>query len=90
MVRRALRSRSLRRVKVKTPGSRVAIHYENRKPKHAHCAKCGAILQGVPQARPVDMQNMAKSQKRPERPYGGVLCSSCSRLLFKEKAKSLG
>lgn len=90
MVRRSLRSRSLRKIRVKTPGGRVVIQFKRRKPKAAHCAKCGAALMGVPRARPTGMMNLAKTKKRPERPYGGVLCSSCSRLLFKEKAKSLG
>jgi len=25
------------------------------------------------------MRNMPKTKKRPERPFGGVLCSKCSR-----------
>jgi large subunit ribosomal protein L34e len=90
MVRRSLRSRSLRRIKVKTPGGRVVLRFERRKPKLAHCAKCRGILKGVPRERPSGMMNLALSKKRPERPYGGVLCSSCMRIMFKEKAKSLG
>jgi len=89
MVRRALRSRSLRRVKVKTPGGNVVTHFKKSKPKAAHCASCGDVLKGVPRERPVKMQNMAKTKKRPERPFGGVLCSRCSREVFREKAKSL-
>jgi len=89
MVRRALRSRSKRKVKVKTPGSRVVIHYRRKKPQAARCHKCGTTLKGVPRAFPKQLQNMPKTQKRPERPYGGVLCSTCSRILFKDKAKSL-
>lgn len=89
MVRRALRSRSLRRVKVKTPGSKVVTHYRKRKPKIGHCGNCGAILKGVPRARPKKMQKLSKSKKRPQRPYGGSLCTKCTRQLFREKAKSL-
>ena len=89
MVRRALRSRSLRRVKVKTPGGRVVTHFKKKKPQAAHCAGCGDVLKGVPRERSFKMQKMAKTKKRPERAYGGVLCSKCSRALFKEKAKSL-
>ena len=89
MVRRALRSRSLRRVKVRTPGSRVVTHFRKKKPSAAHCGGCGDVLKGVARERPYKMQNMAKTMKRPERAYGGVLCTRCSRGLFKEKAKSL-
>lgn len=90
MVRRALRSRSFRRISVRTPGSRVVIHFVKRKPKPAHCSKCGAVLKGITRERPYKAQNMAKTMKRPERPYAGILCSGCMRLFFKEKAKSLG
>jgi len=83
-----LRSRSFRRVYVKTPGGNTVIHYSHRKPKIAHCSKCRAILKGVPRERPYKMQNMPKSSKRPERPYGGKLCSSCLRQLLIEKARS--
>ena len=89
MVRRALRSRSLRKIKVKTPGGNVVTHFRRKKPSKAHCAGCGDVLKGVPRERPTKMQNMPKTAKRPERAYGGVLCSKCSRALFKEKAKSL-
>ena len=87
MPRKQYRSRTFRRVKVKTPGGRNVVHYERRKPKKAHCGKCRAELKGVPRALPYKMRNMAKTKKRPERPYGGVLCSSCMRRLFVEKAR---
>ncbi len=82
-----LRSRSLRRVYVKTPGGRTAVHYKHRKPRVARCGKCGAKLKGVPRERPYKMRNMPKTKKRPERPYGGVLCSKCMRELFVSKAR---
>jgi len=82
------RSRSLRRVYVKTTG-KVVIHYKRRKPKIAHCGRCGVRLSGVPRERPYKMRNMGKSKKRPERPYGGVLCSKCMRELFVEKAREI-
>jgi large subunit ribosomal protein L34e len=34
------------------------------------------------------MKNMPKSSKRPERPYGGVLCSACTRKLLKSKVRA--
>ena len=74
-----LRSRSLRRVFRKVPGGRVSIHYKKRKPKAAKCGNCGAILKGVPRELPYKMRSMTKTKKRPERPFGGVLCSKCMR-----------
>lgn len=81
------RSRSLRRVYKKVPGGRTVIHYEKRKPGKAKCGSCGAVLSGVPRERPYKMRNMAKTLKRPERPYGGNLCTKCTRVLMKAKAR---
>ena len=80
------KSRSMRRVYVKKPGNTVSISYRKRKPSKAKCIKCGAVLKGVASERPYKMQNMAKTKKRPSRPYGGVLCSKCMREVMKEKA----
>jgi len=74
-----LRSRSLRKIFRKVPGGRVSIQYKKRKPKAAKCSNCRAVLKGVPRERPFKMRSMAKTKKRPERPYGGILCSRCMR-----------
>ena len=77
-----LRSRSLRKLFRKVPGGRTVIQYKRRKPKSAHCSDCGAALKGIPRGRPFKMRSMAKTKKRPERPFGGKLCSRCMRLEF--------
>lgn len=82
------RSRSLRRLQVKTPGGRIVTHYKERKPGKAKCSKCSTLLKGIPRERPLKMHNMPKTEKRPERPYGGNLCSKCMRVLIVEKARS--
>lgn len=87
MVRGMFKSGSHRKVHVKTPGGRTAIQYRKRKPSKAVCGACGVDLKGVPRERPYKMQNMPKTAKRPERPFGGVLCSKCSRKFSIEKAK---
>jgi len=81
------RSRSFRRVYVRTPGSKVVVHYRKRKPKIAHCSSCKGTLKGIPRERPYKMENMPKTKKRPERPYAGVLCTKCMRQFFREKAR---
>ncbi|HLG24621.1 MAG TPA: 50S ribosomal protein L34e [Candidatus Nanoarchaeia archaeon] len=74
-----LRSRSLRKIYTKVPGNRTAIHYKRKKPKTQKCGGCGAVLAGIPREFPFKMKTMAKTQKRPQRPYGGVLCTKCLR-----------
>ncbi|HLC89031.1 MAG TPA: 50S ribosomal protein L34e [Candidatus Nanoarchaeia archaeon] len=76
-----------RKVFVRTPGGNTTIHYRKRKPKKAICANCKKQLAGVPRELPSKMANMPKTAKRPERPYGGVLCSGCTRELLKQKAR---
>ena len=80
MAKPGQRSRTLRRVSKRTPGSKTVLHYLKRKPSKAKCSKCGKLLPGVPRERPYKMARMAKTKKRPERPYGGALCSACMRL----------
>lgn len=81
------RSRSLRRIYRRTPKGRVTVLYRRRKPKPARCGICKARLHGVPRERPVKMKNMAKTKKRPQRIFGGVLCASCTREVMKYFAR---
>jgi large subunit ribosomal protein L34e len=81
------RSRTFRRINKKLPGGEVVVHHERRKPKVAKCSKCKGILKGIPRELPIKMRNLAASKKTVERPYGGSLCSKCSRELLKSKAR---
>ena len=69
------------------PGGDSVIHYEKRSPKIAKCGKCGKSLKGIPRERPYKIRKIGLSKKRTERPYGGFLCSECSRNLIKKKAR---
>jgi len=73
------KSRTMRRVFKKSPKKGSKLTHVKRKPSKAKCASCKKVLSGVPRERPYKMKNMPKTAKRPERPYGGVLCSACSR-----------
>lgn len=85
MVTGRLRSRTFRRVKIRTPGSIVKIHYRRRNPAKATCGNCCFDLKGVPRLLPFEARNTAKTKKRPERPYGGNFCSKCTREIIKSK-----
>ena len=82
------KNRSFRKIFVKL-ADKVVLRYKKRKPKQAHCGRCSRLLQGVPRDRPYKMQNRAKTTKRPDRPYGGVLCSRCLRQEMVSRARSL-
>ncbi len=67
------RSRSKRKVAVKVPGGKTKI--VARKKLHQdkqRCAICKSVLQATHSNR-----KMSKSEKRPERKFGGHLCHKC-------------
>ncbi len=81
------KSGRLRKIFVRTPGAKTVVHYRQRKPSKAVCANCKKQLAGVPRELPAKMRNMPKTAKRPERPFGGVLCSVCMRNRMKQQAR---
>ena len=81
-MRGSARSRTFSRVHVRTPGSKTVLHLKKRAPPQGHCASCKAILHGAPRARPFEMSKLSKTERRPERPFGGELCSKCMRSKF--------
>lgn len=86
MPRPALRTSRFRKIIRKIPGGALVIHYKKKKPRQARCAGCGKPLSGVKRNIPSKVRGLAKSKKRPKRPYGGNLCPGCSREAIKRKA----
>lgn len=88
MVEGKKKSRSFARKHVAvTKGSK--IRYDKRNPGRATGKTTDQHLHGVPRGRPVDLKRMTKSQRRPQRPFGGVLTSQAMRAKFKDQARSL-
>jgi large subunit ribosomal protein L34e len=79
------KSRTLRRVFVKIPSGKNVVHYRKRKISIPKCSGCGKPLQGIPKLKQSKFKNLSKTKKRPSRPFGGVLCSVCSRKKIKEQ-----
>ncbi|MCE7733844.1 MAG: 50S ribosomal protein L34e [Candidatus Heimdallarchaeota archaeon] len=77
MVRKSIRSG--KRILVKTPGGRFYFKSVKNKPNYPHCATCSRKLPGVARGTRVQVRRMSISQRRPNRPYGGQLCSPCLR-----------
>ena len=83
MIKKPRISRKARRVFTKTPGGKLELVYKRRKTSKHKCASCGKNLLGVPNQIPLKVKKLPKSSRRPERIYGGYLCSRC----LKEKLK---
>ncbi|MEM0044038.1 MAG: 50S ribosomal protein L34e [Sulfolobales archaeon] len=88
MPRPAYRSRSYKRVKVRIPSGVSKIHYVRRKNFTPRCARCGAILGGMPR-RSSEYRKLPKSLKRPERIFGGILCHRCLEEILRERVRAL-
>jgi len=86
MPRPALRSRSLRRVFRRTPSGRTVIHYERKRNSPAKCALCKMELNGVKTNK---LYKYSKTEKRPERKYGGYLCHKCLEKVIKLNVRGL-
>ena len=72
MVSGFLKSRTLRRVAVKTTNGNV-IHYEQRNRGIARCAVTKKPLRGIPRLTNRQFKNLNKSQKTVSRAYGGYM-----------------
>ncbi len=81
------KSNRLRKVFVRTPGSRTVVHRRKRKPSKAKCAIFGNTLAGVPHGRDSAVRKLSKSKRRPERPFGGVLSSKAMRFVLRMRAR---
>jgi large subunit ribosomal protein L34e len=78
------RSRSMLRKKVITPGGKLASHYNRKKANKPVCASCGTLLHSCKSER---LDTKSRTQRRPERPYGGHLCPRCLKLLYKSNVR---
>ena len=82
------KSRTFARISKKTVRGTKRV-YIRKKPSLGTCPVTGEKLKGVPRELPVKMRNMPKSQKRPSRPFGGVLSSKAARDEIKSRARKL-
>ena len=81
------RSRSFKRVQRKTPGGRTVTHYKHKMHGKHLCAICKNLVHGRPRGRPVEIKRLNKSARSPERPFGGMFCSNCSRHIIILRAR---
>jgi large subunit ribosomal protein L34e len=70
-----------------SPGGKQSKKRKSDKPSKARCGLCKGALGGVPHRSPSALAKLAKTQKRPERPFGGVLCSGCLSQVIRDKVR---
>lgn len=72
---------------MKVPGGTTEMHYRRRKNAKPQCSQCGAGLPGVPRGTKTEVRALPRSARRPERPFGGMLCSPCTRRAIISKVR---
>jgi len=77
MVERSKRTRSVKKVKIRTPGGITTTHYRSGRAAKVRCGLCEKALPAVASGTPTQLKGMSASSKVPNRPYAGVLCSDC-------------
>ncbi len=83
------RSRSKRRLKIRTPGGQEVTHYLKRRPHKPRCNSCGTVLFGVTRKRATGLARESKTKKRPGRPYAGQICHRCIATRLKTAIRGL-
>ncbi len=73
------RARTFRRIHVRIPSGNSVIHYKKRKNAKLKCHVCKKVLPGTQNFVSKFRNKLSKSEKGPERPFSGVLCSACMR-----------
>jgi large subunit ribosomal protein L34e len=89
MVQGKFKSGRFRKVQRKVPGGQTKQHFRERKPKQATCGETGEKLHGIPRMSATEAKNAPKSEKRPQRPYGGALSSRAMRNRMQGDARAL-
>lgn len=87
MTRKSLRTRTRKRHSKRLPGGASRVFATRKKPNKAKCALTSEILHSTPRTKGIKDKTIPKSQKRPERPYGGILGSRSMRNIFIQKAR---
>lgn len=83
------RTRSRKRVKIKTPGGRLITHYKREKAKPAKCSKCGKPLSGIPREIPSEIRKLNRTRRRISRILGGQLCPQCLKTTLKQAVRAV-
>ncbi|MBI5872484.1 50S ribosomal protein L34e [archaeon] len=70
--------------------SKTVIRMKRKKAAIPKCAICKKPLHGMKKLHQIEIKKLSKTERRPERLYGGYLCSNCVREKLREKVRSMG
>lgn len=86
MVNGANRSGARKRVQVRIPSGKSVLKFREKRPGKPSCPS-GRELPGTARGTKAQIRKLTKTQRRPSRPYGGVLSSPVMREVMRERAQ---
>jgi len=82
--------KTMKLIQRRVPGGRTAVHTKREKTSKHKCAICKGLLHGTPRGTRVDIKRIKKSRRSPSRPFGGQLCTQCTRKVIYLQAELKG
>ena len=77
------------RVRKRTVTGRNVFVYRKGRVSSGICNNCGRELHGVPKLNKSLLAKLSKTQKRPNRKFGGYFCATCTKELMRSAARSV-
>jgi ribosomal protein L34E len=84
----AMKSRSRKRIYKRIPGGTSVLTYREKRVSKPECPT-GRELPGTVRGNRSQVHKFTYSERRPSRPYGGVLSSPALRMVMRERAEAL-
>ena len=84
-MRRAQRTRSMKKTRIRTPGGKTVVRIKKKRPSYHKCGKCGSKLNRK-RLRIKEIKNIPKTKRRPERPLP-ELCPRCMREAMRDRVR---
>lgn len=71
------KTRSNRRMKVRTPSGKLVHRRIKKHAKKHRCHECGLVLSSIARLRPAEFSRQKVSARRVHRAYGATMCGRC-------------
>jgi len=79
----------MKKVTRRTVTGKNVIVYRKGRIAAAVCSNCGRELHGIPRLTKLQLGKLSKSEKRPNRKFGGYLCSKCTKEFLRNAARNI-
>lgn len=74
--------RTSKKVFKRTPGGKLKVHTKAERKHRACCSMCNVVLKGTSYSR-----SLRRTERKPERPFGGHMCHKCAQKVFVYRAR---